>query len=230
MELLICIASHNPENRVDILRTILNENMHYAKHVIIDTNKKIDIDGAEIVVNKHLTHPYHLTWCHRKHILDNINNYDWFMYQEDDILIPRQNFYTYIENFNLLWNRYIPSFVRVEEHKGKKFVVDITCRQSSKNIITYKEKNFIKLDNPYHAFWIMSREAILSELKKNFDRKEEWRELAASYPMWELKKEPLVMVENGQISPLCYSYHLSNNYATNPSTPFGKIEIESAIE
>jgi hypothetical protein len=56
------------------------------------------------------------------------------------------------------------------------------------------------------------------------------RENAASYPMWTLNKKPLIKIENNEISELCYSYHLANNYAPNPNTPFGKIEVKDILK
>lgn len=231
MKLLVCIASHNPEDRLLYLSDVINTLKDYKidTTIIIDSNKPFSIEGAEVVVQESLPHPYSLTWCHRKHIADNLYNYDWFMYTEDDMKIPYKNFLMYTENFSLLWDRYIPSFVRIEEFQGKKYITDVTTYHNKNDIISLHGKRFIHLSNPYHAFWIMPRQALVKTLTASFTRLDTWRELAASYPMWELKKTPLVMIENDKISPLCYSYHLPNNYAMFPNTSFGKIQIDNLI-
>lgn len=226
MKILVCIASHDCKNRLAYLLPVLNNLKSYPEKVdiIIDTNDSIDIEGVS-VYNHNLLHPYHLTWCHRKHIKDNLLLYDWFVYQEDDMLIPYENFHNYTENFNLLWDKYVPSFVRIEKYNNKEYITDVTSHHKKSDIICLHDKKWIHLSNPYHAFWIMPKQAIINTITKNFERFETWRELAASYPMWELKRIPLVMIEDDNISKKCYSYHLPNNYASFQGTPFGKIEI-----
>lgn len=232
MKLLVCIASHNPVERSQYLFPVINNLKSYKldTHIIIDVNKEIQIPGTETVIQRTLPHPYSLTWCHRQHMIDNIDRYDWFMYTEDDVLLPYENFLNYINNFNILWNKYIPSFIRVEVNNNEEYITDVTVPHSVKDIILYKGKKFINLSNPYHAFWILPKKALKEELSPKFNRLETWRELAASYPMWELKKIPLVEVHDNKISNLCYSYHLPNNYANFSNTPFAKIKVKDIIQ
>lgn len=233
MKLLACIASHNPEERKSYLFRIINVLSIYNMDVdiILDVNKQFEMEGVkEVCVHTDLPHPYMLTWCHREHIKTHISEYDWFMYLEDDMWISPENFMHYTENFNLLWDKYVPSFVRIETFNEEKYITDVTSYESSKSIFSYKGKQWIELSNPYHAFWIMSREALISSMPSNFKRLETWRELAASFPMWELKKKPIVEIKDGQINPLCYSFHLPNNYASFSGTPFGKIKINELIK
>lgn len=230
-KLLICIAFHYIPDRLKYVMSLLERFSTYDMdmHIIIDTNKSFSLEGAEICVHDSLEHPYHLTWIHRQHFKDNIDNYDWFMYVEDDMDVPFENFITYTENFKLLWPSYIPSFVRIERFEGKEFNTDNTAHQHPV-FININNKTFTTLGNPYHAFWIMPQKELKSTMLPNFVRREISRETAASYPMWGLRKKPLVMIENGQVSPLCYSYHLANNYAPYSCTPFGKIEISKLLK
>jgi hypothetical protein len=75
----------------------------------------------------------------------------------------------------------------------------------------------------------MPQKQLKATLTPRFVRMELSRENAASYPMWELNRTPMVRIENNKISPLCYSYHLTNNFASFPNTPFGKIEIDKVL-
>lgn len=256
-KLLICIAFHYVEDRLKYVMKLLDRFSTYdmAVSVIIDSNKSFNLNDFEIYSHDDLAldynlswiykkefynnisistydkldHPWHLTWMHRKHFADNIDNYNWFMYLEDDIDIPYENFNEYVDNFGMLWEQNsVPSFVRLEKYNNKYFVTDVTSVQDRPKLLI-KEKEFVNLTQPYHAFWIMPQKELKSSLSNNFIRTELSRENAASYPMWELKKTPLVRVENNKISKLSYSYHLTNNYATYPNTPFGKIEINNLL-
>jgi hypothetical protein len=232
-KLLVCIAFHYIPDRIGQLMKVIDRLTTYNMdvHVIVDSNSSFSLpERNEVVICTHsLSHPYHLAWMHRKHFKENIHEYDWFMYLEDDMDVPYENFNEYVSNFEMLWNlNCVPSFVRIEEYNNKKFVTDVTSVQKLQKVMI-GNKEFVSLSQPYHAFWIMPKKELLSTLSSNFVRTELSRENAASYPMWELGRKPLVRVENDRISPLCYSFHLTNNYAPYSCTPFGKIEIDKLL-
>lgn len=231
--LLVCIACHVVPERNYVLSLIKRFSTYplWDVRIIVDTNVPFEFEGAETCVHHSLQHPWHLTWMHRRHFKEEIENYDWFMYVEDDMDIPFEAFEEYTKTFHSLWKlHYVPSFVRLEEFNNKYYVTDVTSSQAKQPIITIEGKDYISLTQPYHAFWIMPQKELKETMTKNFVRAELSRENAASYPMWELKRTPLVRIENGKISPLSYSYHLANNYAPFPNTPFGKIEINDLLK
>ena len=224
--LLICIAFHCSEKRVDYLKRILAEiffTYDIDCKIIIDTNshdaynliKTLNPIKVDIVVHENLAHPFHLTWMHRKHIKHNIDNYDYFMYLEDDMLLPYENFLNYIENFKLLWPVAVPGFIRIEKHDGVEYVADVTEHHKLKNVncVGCGDKKFESLPflQNYHAFWIMPQKELKETMKPDFVKVTDGREFAAMYVGWELGKPCLVQIENGQVSTKCYSYHLPNN-------------------
>jgi hypothetical protein len=167
---------------------------------------------------------------HRRHFLDNIDVYDYFMYVEDDMLVPYNAFNEYINNFDTLWDMgCVPSFIRIEAYNDRQFATDIINKQNIEPIIV-NDKTFATLSEPYHAFWIMPQKQLKESINSKFTDLNTSRENAASYPMWTLNKNPLIRIENNEISELCYSYHLANNYAPNPNTPFGKIEVKNILK
>jgi hypothetical protein len=123
----------------------------------------------------------------------------------------------------------VPSFIRVEQCNGKKFVIDVTSPQSV-DLIFVNGKFFGTLSQPYHAFWIMPKKQLKENMDNDFVKVDLSRENAASYPMWGLHKKPMVRIEGNQISRLCFSYHLANNYACDNNTYFGKIEVKNILK
>lgn len=239
-DLLVCIAFHynHPSDRIDyILEVIRNyQNNYNSFDIIIDTNSKyiehtLRIENVKVALHENLQHPFHLTWMHRKHIKDNIDNYDNFMYVEDDMLVPYENYLNYLENFKLLWPRAVPSFVRIEENNGEQFISDVP-KQQQLHIHHINGKQFHSFTFPYsyHAFWIMPAKELKETMNNEFVQLSDGREFAASHVAWGLNKMPMVELENGQISKKCYSYHLPNNYATSPGTPNGKIKPENIFK
>lgn len=212
-------------------------NYDMAVNVIIDTNTdgrelRNNLPALRVEVKSHprLDHPFNLTFCHRAHMANHIEDYDYFMYSEDDMLLPWEGFKHYIEVFDKMWPQYVPGLVRVETGPdGKLYNTDATERGGGLSCVIdgtlYHNMKF-----PYHAQWIMPQEALKSSMRGNFVRLDTNRELAASYPMWELLKTPLVkLTDKGQVDSVCYTYHLANNYAMSPDSPFGKIEIDKIL-
>ena len=55
------------------------------------------------------------------------------------------------------------------------------------------------------------------------------RELASSYPMWQLNKIPVVLLDGNKVSKFSYSYHIANNYTKDENSIFAKIELDNLI-
>jgi hypothetical protein len=251
--LLICIAFHYADSRFQYLKTVLHRFLNTYEiplKIIVDTNsyetevllreqfpKECNSSRIEIKVHEELIHPFCLTWAHRFHFKRLINDYALFMYLEDDMDVPFENFKNYIQNFSILWPRCIPSFIRVERDlSGNKFCSDqlIVHRVPESQLLHIGSKRFICLQNDYCAFWIMPQEALIARMTPNFARWEtegHIRETAASFPNWELKMPALVEVDSqGKVSEKCYTYHLPNNYVLQEGTPLGKLSVNSLLE
>jgi hypothetical protein len=262
--ILVCIASHyfegtdgrsiNINSRLNDLFKCIDEYFTYSSNVtiFIDTNsdKMVDIiqekyKNKSIICHVHtnLSRPFDLTWKHRTHIINNINNYDWFMYAENDMFVPRNNFNNYKTQFPILSKlNAVPSFIRVELNDIDNQLYIADCIRvnffNRKMIHNINNKRYVKLDNPYHAFWILPQyflkdkihdELFVKEISNYFDPKH-FPELGASYPMWQLGMVPLVELNSeNKIDPICYSYHL-NNVSIHSKTPFGKIKVSDIVK
>lgn len=236
-KLLVCIPFHDDGSgsRLPFFKKVIENILNTYEmdvHIMVNTNSGWGFwyDRVDFFWHHNLAHPFHLTWVSRKQIADNIDNYDYVYQVEDDMLLPWKNFKNYIETFDKLWPAYIPGLIRVETGPdGKLYNTDAQKQQVYHNglwVTDCDENRYTSMDYPYHAQWIMPREALKSSMRANFVRLEDNRELAASYPLWELNKTALVRLTNdNQIDPLCYTYHLPNNYAMSPDSPFGKIEV-----
>lgn len=224
MKLLVCIAAHYSEDRIQYLSKVIANLRQYQCEVdiFIDCDTSWPYLGWQYQNHLHpnLSHPFHLTLMHREHFKRELDNYDWFAYIEDDILIPWENFLSYTKKFVQLWPTQVPSFVRVEEKDGELYLTDIKDRQDRKNIIKdISGKHFLQLYFPqnYNGFWIASQGAMRNNMRPDFTKLHTYREKAASYLMWELHKPGLLEIENGHIKEDCYAYHLPNNYVTDKS-------------
>jgi len=209
--LLICIAFHYVEARIIYLNKIINRFLNtYISHniqIIISSNDTKTSDyiiknyahcnNIQVILYTSLEHPYYLTWMHRKQMNDLIDNYDIFMYVEDDMDIPYENFLNYIENFKLLWPNYIPGFIRIETKDSLDYSPDTPSLNDITeikydDIVIIDTKKFITLKCPYHAFWILPKKELKDTITHNFVKVSDSREEAAWYGFIELKKHNIL--------------------------------------
>jgi hypothetical protein len=235
-KLLICISFHYVESRIENLKKIVDCFLNYKLKttIVIDCNQDFkffeEYDNIIVKTHNNLSHPFHLTSMHRLTMVDEIDYFDYFMYVEDDMLVPYENFLEYINNFDELYKiNCVPSFVRIEEFSGTEYIVDFTYRCAGTSKININDKTFVNLDQPYHAFWILPSKELKYSINENFVIVDTNRELSASYVMWGLNKTPYVLMDGNKINKLSCSYHLTNNYTKMEDTPFGKIELDSVI-
>lgn len=233
-DLLITIAAHyNPERVQYLERVIANfvENYKVDFDIIINTNTSdleyLNSEKITVVVAENLEHPFHLTSLHRQHVKDNIDRYKVFGYFEDDMLLPFENYLNYLENFKLLYPKFVPSVIRIEEENGAEFVSDV-IKQHKINIIEIGGKQFNEMPffENYNAFWIMPAKELKEGMTDNFTKLTTYREENASFVGWALRKPTLLEIENGMVSKKCYSYHLPSNYI-HSNMPNGKIKPEN---
>lgn len=234
MKVLVTVAFHYNSNRVNQFKKVIDNYKSYGCEVdvVVYTNdnslEKINFNDIKIIVCDNLSHPFHLTWKPREYISEKYKDYDWIIYQEDDILIPPYHFVHYINRFNELYNeKCMPSFVQIEELNNEKYIVNFT-KQITKEIITINNERYFSPIEPYNAFWILPKKVINDNIK-NFVRLSDSREFAAHYPMSELKLKPLISLNSDdQIFVKCYAYHLTNNYVLTDS-PFAKIKVNEVF-
>ena len=202
-----------------------------------------------IHVHDNLSHPFNLTWTHRSHIKENIEQFRVFMYAEDDMDIPFSNFINYLDCFPILWSqKFVPAFIRIEVRDGIYYNTEMRDP-----LVVNKENDIIELGCrkftrarfplPYHAFWICPQKElkeIIHDEGENFFRWEtnlnQRRERAASLLIWNkipgnelhsVSSPGLLQLNHSgtQVSPLCYSFHLPNNYIED-----GRIQVEHLLK
>lgn len=242
--LLVCIAFHYNKDYASYLYTVIKEFIEYRKHInvdiIIDTNstETISIISSldkyiKVVVHTGLAHPFHLTWMHRRHIYNRLNQYDVFMYIEGDMRLPYENYNRYLENWEKIWPDGVPVLFRVEENEGVLYNSDAERSEVRKrNELVYKEERMFvtNLEHPlpYHAMWICPQKVLKEIIPRNFVRMNKSRENAASFLIWQMKKQGYIEMDGNHVSEKSYVYHLPSNYCRTKGR-LGQIKVCDAI-
>ena len=137
---------------------VLDVNVDNSDVNKIDTSKFKSLD-IKIVFHEFKTeHPFKLTTKHRIYMKDNIQNYDWFGYSEDDTIIFKESIDFLVKNSNNLFEKEnkvytIPRLVY--NLNNEYFFSDI--KKPSKLINTING-NAIEPSNRFGACWFYPKE------------------------------------------------------------------------
>jgi 2-polyprenyl-3-methyl-5-hydroxy-6-metoxy-1,4-benzoquinol methylase len=107
--------------------------------------------------------PYSLPFAHRQLFADNKDNYDLFIYTEDDTLITENNIVSFLKYQTLLDKKEILGFVRSEiDTLGKKYITSINhhFRWLPDSVSKRGDEFFAKLSNDHSGCFIATREQL----------------------------------------------------------------------
>jgi len=111
---------------------------------------------------------YYLTWASRKLLSLQRNQYDFFLYQEDDIFIPKNTFIYWLNNKDeCLNNNSNLGFLRIEIKNDEEYISDLTEKLTKEKYIN-GNKYIINDINPYCAFWIYDKKELNNWIKSKF--------------------------------------------------------------
>ena len=116
MKILITIANHGTGNRQYLDQLIsAYQDMPVDVTIVILSNipKEISPD-VEVLVGVPNSNPWSLPFAHRKLFIDRQNDFDFFVYSEDDTLLTWNAIQAFIESTKILKVNEIAGFVRTE--------------------------------------------------------------------------------------------------------------------
>jgi hypothetical protein len=187
------------------------------------TNGKIEIIYHDLSgIN-----PFFLTWKCRDLLQKQRQEYDIFIYIEDDILVPCKAIEYWLKyNEELIQNNYNLGFLRIEvDYKSEDKIEYITDLQGTKldSVINLNGKTYCVNDkNPYCAFWIYNKDEFNKfvnseyydinniEYYPNCIREKSAFGLHNRYTKW--YKNTLIPIVNNKLIEECKIYHMPNNY------------------
>lgn len=241
------------EHRIHFLDTIIETAESYPQttDIFIHTNER-DLtagrfrpytNGRLMIVWHDLTgcDPYRLTWKCRDLLSRQKDDYDIFMYIEDDILVPREAIEYWIQyNEETLKHNYNLGFFRIEkDENGKEFIVDLHACRIDKRLVLDDVQYALNDKQSYCAFWIYNKTEFHRFLESGYFynletiRGYNTREKSAiglhglETPFYRGTIIPIV--EGGGFHKGCRIYHLPNNYIMNKDNWFSTIPFDDAF-
>ena len=247
------------EDRIFYINNIIDETnkYEYITDIYIHTNNK-DLqkdsfnkytNGTIEIIYHDLTkiHPHYLTWKCRDLLQQQKDDYDIFMYIEDDILVPRKTLEYWLQrNEELIELNYNLGFAIIEiNDKGEEYYQGL-CRNTyiDKSIVLNDTLYCINDKNPYCAFWIYN--------KKEFERFTEsiYFDIIGNVPGYGPRessavglhginplywyKGTVIPIVNNKLTDDCKIYHMPNNYvkltAIYDDCKFSTIKFADALK
>ena len=238
------------ENRILYINTIIDEanKYDYITDIFIHTNNK-DLhssaltkytNGSIQVIYHDLSniHPYYLTWKCRDLLQQQKNDYDIFMYIEDDILVPCKAIKYWLKyNEKLIEMNYNLGFVRIEVANNIEYITDLPRVQFDTTIILDDNTYCINNKNPYCAFWIYNKNEFnrfvnskyydINNIPRYDTREKSAIGLHGDDTIW--YKNTIIPIMDNKLIEDCKIYHMPNNYVMNHNM-FATIKFNEAIK
>ena len=237
------------QERIIYINNIINETnkYEYPTDIYIHTNNINLIEsmfntytnGSIKIIYHDLSniHPFYLTWKCRDLLKEQKDDYDIFIYIEDDILVPYKAIKYWLQySSKLIQMNYNLGFLRIECENNIEYSTDLTHKLNTSMYIDGR-KYYVNNINPYCAFWIYNK----NEFNKFVNDKYYDINNIPSYDIREKSaiglhgvntqwyKNTLIPVVNNKLIDNCKIYHMPNNYVANKNTAFGSIKFDEII-
>lgn len=238
------------ESRIAYINRIINETNNYEipTDIFIHTNnKELTIcifdeytNGSINIITHDLTnvHPFFLSWSYRDLMSSQKDDYDIFIYIEDDMLVPYNAIKYWLEyNERLIELNYNLGFVRIEVEDGIEYIVDLPGVKLDTTIILQDIEFCVNNKNPYCAFWIYNKNEFARFVSSEYyDIRNithyNIREASAiglhGIPRY-WYHDTVIPIINHKLTDHCKIYHMQNNYCASKDNHFSTIKFNDAL-
>lgn len=172
MKIVSLVPSYNPNN--EFVSTVVTE-LNKLTDVILFTTEPHNLPVHKtIFFDKNIGRD--LVYTPRKWIYDNLDgNWEYALYNEDDILIPEQSIKNILELYQSLPSPYIPGFIRYEydDRDNTKRYFDMNpvhgIHRGQEGIVKQKFENYQIWEpwNLHSGNWFFSKSDIINMIENN---------------------------------------------------------------
>ena len=133
--------------------------------------------------------PFRLTWKYRSLMEKQKNQYDYFIYSEDDTLFNLKNF-KYWLRFKKICNKknYNVGFLRTEKSPVDNSLWTTDQFFQLDEYVIINRKKYIVLKNPYYAMWIYDKKDFNSFINSRFWNLYNWRGMNSFTKLYDREK------------------------------------------
>jgi len=170
MKILVTIANHGTGNREfldQLLAAYRNFPIEVDLIVVSNIPKDLGLD-VEVVVGVPTENPWSLPFAHRPIFKEKLDQYDLFIYSEDDTLITWANIKAFLEECETLEENEIPGFLRTEKGPdGRKYFS--TCHSFFRwipgSVVSRNGKLWAKYSNEHAACFVATKKQLAQAIR-----------------------------------------------------------------
>jgi len=161
----VVIASYGHDHD-EYLRRLIQEyqSMPFNTHVIVCSNVEKRVPaGVELVVGLPNNDPWSLPFAHKKIFAERAENYDLFIYSEDDTLATEQNIEAFLRVLEVMPTDEIPGFLRYENRPdGTINFCDVNGHYhwDPASVVRYGKHTFAFFTNEHAAFYLLTQDQL----------------------------------------------------------------------
>jgi len=165
MKILISIATYGTKNHAYLKRVVESYNSFKEHDITIHIHGNIDTKLPNSKFIEHINPP-NTVYFHRNEFVDNLNNYDLFIFSEDDILINEHTIDTYLKYDSKLPLNCILGFLRFErirEDATTKYLIDmwkIPGHPIGETNIKIENKSYFSIINPHQSCYVLTKDKL----------------------------------------------------------------------
>ncbi|MBN1795979.1 MAG: polysaccharide pyruvyl transferase family protein [Sedimentisphaerales bacterium] len=234
MKILIAIANHGTKNQKYVEKVIAEyRSLPYQTDIIVISNIQKNF-GPDIKVE--VQQPpkglWSLPFLHRKILADNLNNYDLFIYSEDDTLIEKKNIDAFLKISEVLPKDKIAGFLRYEcDDQGNKYCCTIHSHFHwiAGSVCSYDRYKFAKLTNAHSAAYMLTREQLAKAIESGgylvepHEGRYDMLCSAATDPYTQCGFEKVICISDIDDFML---HHLPNHYIGNLGLDYKELQVQ----
>ena len=160
---LVAIANHGTKNRHFLDRLLVEYRAmgKYALDIVVHSNVPKDL-GPDIEVRVGLpsADPWSLPFAHKQLFAERSENYDLFIYTEDDTLLTERNIDAFVEETRVLPGNCIAGFMRYEvDPEGRKYYSSMHSHYhwDMRSVVRHGSSLFAYYTNEHAACFILTR-------------------------------------------------------------------------
>lgn len=170
MKILVAIANYGLKNNRYLSKLLDSyRSMKHKVHIVILSNIPKDFgEDVEVIVGLPTKDPWSLPFGHKKLFNDRIDDYDLFIYSEDDTLIDENNINAFLNVTKLLPSNEIVGFLRYEiDAFGNKYCSTIhnDYHWEASSVKSVGEYTFAYLTNLHSACYILTQTQLREVIK-----------------------------------------------------------------
>jgi len=220
VNILVAIANYGFKN-LEFLKTVIKEyqSMPYHVDIVVLSNVPKELGpGIQVKIGLPSKDPWSLPFGHKKIFVERLEEYDLFIYTEDDILITSTNIDSFLQLTEMLPKGEISGFLRYElDSTGRKWFPDFCgpYHWFPKSVDKRDQYTVAEFSNAHSACYILTRDQLRAAISSGgylVDPHQGRYDLlctAATDPYTQCKLKKVICIS--QISDSLV-HHLSNRY------------------